>query len=155
MKKIKLLLLIAALGFSTLAKAMELPDYVITAEGVKYFEKVRFGLSNFLTGIDKSADNAQFKADEIISYRKNGRVYERMPVVENNRETGRYAFMEVLSYRSGLKVYRHTIHTGYDPRVDQNDYLVYRDGKYVVRFDARNAETLKRFFFTDYSLAAN
>jgi hypothetical protein len=155
MKKLNLLFIILALGISTLAKAAEMPDYVITAEGVKYFEKVRYGLTNYLTGVIKTAANVQYSADEIIAYRKNGKVYERMPVIESNRETGRYAFMEVLSYRSGLKVYRHSFPSGHDPREDNMDYLVYRDGKYVVRFDERNAETLKRFFFTDFTLAAN
>lgn len=145
MKKFNYLVIISLFSMSFLVNAGE-PDFIRTGEDIKYYSKVRFGLPSGLVGVEKH-DADRYKFSEVVSYKKDGRIYERMPVVRNNKETGSYAFMELLTYKNGMKVYRHTINSGVNTR-DEFQYLVYRDGNYVVTFDNQNAETLKTFFFS-------
>lgn len=144
MKKLNYLIIISLFSMSFLVNAGE-PDFVRTGEDIKYYSKVRFGIPSGLVGVEKH-DVDRYKFSEVVSYRKDGCVYERMPVIRNNKETGNYAFMELLTYKNGMKVYRHAINAGINTP-DECQYLVYRDGSYVVAFDEKNAETLKMFFF--------
>jgi hypothetical protein len=143
MKKLGILVIIGIVCLTSMAKA-GVPDYVVCEDGVRYFEKVRFGLNNCLAGISESGREA-YQFEDIISFRRNGRVYEKMPVIRNNKETGRYDFLELVAYRNGMKVFidGSGVITG---RTSAN-YIVYQDGKYVVTFDVKNNETLANFFF--------
>ncbi len=152
MKNLSILLIIGILGLSSLVNA-QTTDYIITGDGVKYYSKVRAGLSSTITGINESGKE-RFSADQVVAYSRDGRIYERVPVVVDNKETGRYAFMELITYRNGLKVYKHTIFHDISNPVEE--YLVYRnDGTYVVKFDGRNTTTLNQFFFHMHNLAGN
>jgi hypothetical protein len=152
MKKLSYLFLIAFLSTTFLVKA-GLPDYIVAGDEVEYYEKVRYGLTTNLVGI-KDSNRDRYKSDEVSEFRKNGKVYERMPVIRDNQVTGRYAFMEVVTYRNGLKVYRYN-HPGMNDQV--YDLLVYKGNQFVVRFDENNAQNLSNFFFrNDYrNLADN
>ena len=143
MKKLSILVIIGIVCLTSMAKA-GVPDYVICEDGVRYFEKVRYGLNTSLVGISESGRVA-YKSEDVISFRRNGRVYERMPVIRNNKETGRYDFLELVAYRNGMKVFRED--SGGIPGRRSNDLIVYKDGKYVVRFDSKNSDNLGRFFF--------
>ncbi len=140
MKKLSLLIIAGLISLTTFAKA-GIPDYVITADGIQYYEKVRYGFTD-LVGVENSS-RERYKNEEVLAYMKNGRVYEKVPVVVNNRKTGRYTFMELVAYRNGLKVYKNR--TG---NLDQSyEYFVYRSNEFVVQFDKRNAPSLNTFFF--------
>ncbi len=151
MKKLSILVIIGIVCLTSMVKA-GVPDYVICGEDVRYFEKVRYGLNTSLVGIAESG-RVHYQAEDVISFRRNGRVYERMPVIRNNRETGRYSYMELVAYRNGMKVYRESSWGSFD--WPSYDYIVYRDGKYVVRFDEKNSENLNKFFFRSDLVASN
>jgi hypothetical protein len=141
MKKLSYLFLIAFLSTTFFVKAG--PDYIVVGEEIEFYEKVRYGLTTSLVGI-KDSNRNRYKSCEVSEFRKNGKVYEKMPVIRDNQETGRYAFMEVVSYRNGMKVYRYN-----HPGMDNKDYdlLVYKGNQFVVRFDEKNAQNLSNFFF--------
>jgi hypothetical protein len=143
MKKLIFLLFVGIFSLSSAIRA-GVPDYIVTKDEVKFYSKVRTGLS-YLVGIDESGKD-RHHLSEVLTYCKNGRIYERMPLIENNSETGKYAFMELISYRNGLKLYRHNLSQG-TGSIIENDYLVYKNGNFVVRFDAKNYQTLNEFFF--------
>ena len=143
MKKLSILVIIGIVCLTSMVKA-GVPDYVICGEGVRYFEKVRYGLNTSLVGIEESA-RVRYHAEDVISFRRNGRIYERMPVIRNNKETGRYSYMELVAYRNGMKVFRESSYGSLGR--PSYDYIVYKDGKYVVRFDEKNSENLSEFFF--------
>ncbi len=151
MKKLSVLFIIGIISLASTVKA-GVPDYIVTEEGVKFYERVRYGITANIVGVSESGRDC-YAANEVIAYRRNGRIYERMPVIRDNSETGRYDFMEVMAYRCGMKVYRHNIPAGLN-MPDNNEYLVFRDGKFVVRFDEKNIKTLNEFFFTNNSLAS-
>ena len=144
MKKMSLLLLLGIFSLSSLVKA-GMPDYVITGDDVHYFKNVRFGITSYLVGTNESG-KVRYQADEVVCYRKDGKVYEKMQVICDGKQTGCYAFMELVAYRNGLKVFRHSFYRGYYmPR--QDEYVIYKDGSYYLGFDERNFKILCKFFF--------
>jgi hypothetical protein len=143
MKKASILIFIAVVAITSMAKA-GVPDYVICNNDVRYYEKVRFGLTSSLVGLDQN-ERVRYNANEVVAYRKGGRVFERVPVIRDNSETGRYKFMELVTYRNGLKVYRDQLEGSL--MQPEYDYYVFQDGKYVVKFDEKNSQTLNSFFF--------
>ncbi len=151
MKKLSVLFIIGIISLTSAVKAGA-PDYIVTGEDVKYYEKVRYGITAKLVGVDESGRD-RYEAGEVVAFRKDGRIYERMPVIKDNKETGKYAFMEVVAYRCGMKVYRHSVPSGFNMHMN-DEYLVFKGKNYVVRFDDRNTETLNEFFFRpDNSIA--
>jgi hypothetical protein len=152
MKKSVFLLVAGIICVSVALKASE-ADYIITAEGVTYYEKVRYGITTGLIGVSESG-RVGYPAGEVVSFSKNGKVYERMPVIRNNSETGRYAFIELVAYRSGMKVYRNKLH-GSPGDLPDYELLVFQNDRFIVKFDEKNSENLKKFFFRpEASLAA-
>ncbi len=151
MKKLSILFIIVIVCASSVVKA-ESPDYVVSNEDVSFYEKVRYGLTSGLVGVSESG-KVRYKSDDVVAYRKGGKLFERMPVIVDNNETGRYRFMEVVAYRNGLKLYKHEFISG--AGLSDIEFLVYQDGKYIVRADKRNRETLNKFFFSDDLHASN
>lgn len=148
MKKLSLLFIMALFGLSSLVKA-DIPDYVITDDGVKYYSRVRLGFTN-LVGIENNERN-RYRVNEINTYMKDGRIYERMPVVVNNQKTGRYTFMELVTYRNGLKVYKNRVNE-FHPVYE---YFVFKGQEFVLQFDERNVQSLNNFFFKPYDAIAS
>ena len=140
MKTMKLIIVIGILSLSSIVKA-GVTDYIITGEGINFYNEVRIGITGNLFGL-KESDRVSIKANEVLAYRKDGRIYERMPVVRNNKETNSTAFMELVTYRNGLKVYRHANLN----LIGENEYLVFKNNRYVVCFDQKNYKNLNGFF---------
>lgn len=150
MKKLIFLFVMAITGTTLLAQN-KVPDYVIDADGVTFYKKVRYGITTGFVGIGETTKD-RYKTSEVLCYRKDGHVYELMPVIRNNKETGRKAYMELVAYRNGMKVFREK---DYDSS-DELQYVVYKDSDFVVRFERKNAESLGRFFFRpENSMASN
>ena len=150
MKKLIFLFVMAITGTTLLAQD-GVPDYIISGDSVTYYKKVRYGITAGFIGIGESVKD-RYRNDKVTSYRKDGRVYEMMPVIRNNKNTGRSEFMEFVAYRNGMKVFRQK---DYDSSSDELQYVVYKDHNFVVRFEKKNAASLERFFFKpDNSLAS-
>jgi hypothetical protein len=147
MKKLSLLFIAGLISLTALAKE-SIPEYVITADGIKYYDNVRYGLVD-LVGVNNQG-KVRYKMDEVLAYRKDGRIYEKVPMMVNNRKTERHVFMELVAYRNGLKVYKHR-----SGDLDNNyEFFVYRNQEFVVQFDQRNTPSLKAFFFRPYGILA-
>lgn len=147
MKKFNLLFTIAIISLVTIFRA-EAQDYVGTGDDVQYYKKVRYGLTSGLVGVNENG-RVKYKDEEVDAFRKDGHIYEKMPVFKNNKETGSYAFMELVGYRNEMKVFRN-----YCADKLQDEFLVYRNGNFVVQFNERNSQTLNDFFFSSRKLYA-
>ena len=145
MKKFSFLLTLGIFCLFPHLNAGKLPDYVITGDDVCYFNKVRLGLMSQFVGVNESG-KVRYKEDEVVAYSKDGHIYEKLPVVVNGNPPDQYEFMELLAYRNGLKVYRHSMYIGGN-KPCTNEYIVFRDGEYHVTFTEQNCKTLCKFFF--------
>ncbi len=152
MKKLNSLVLIGAFCLSSMVKA-GLPDYIVTTDEVNYFEKVRYGISSVILGI-KNSGKVRYDSEDVIAFRKDGHTFERVPVIFNNKETGKYTFMELVAYRNGFKLYRHSYYTGINSPTSY-EFFVFKDGCFHVSFDEKNFKSLSEFFFRKEYMVPN
>lgn len=152
MKKLTVLFAIGLLSLSTFTQA-GVPDYVITKDGITYYAKIHQGWNNSIVCADAEG-KVTYEPGQIKAYRKDGRIYEKMPVVRNNKPTGEEEFMELLAYRNGLKMFRRTVAQTRANRQGE-ELLVYRECDFVVSLTQDNSETLKEFFFRPGHMLSN
>ena len=76
MKKLILIAIIATVSLSAYSDPI-VTDYVVTKDGITYLTKVRFGSNAFLIGTDENGSKLKYRKSEIISYRKEGDVFQK------------------------------------------------------------------------------
>jgi hypothetical protein len=126
----------------------------ITANGNTYFgQELKQGL--FKTKI-VSADGKIIKVKNhaIDAYSDGKHQFEKLPVICENNDTMCIAMMEYLTSREGLKLYRYTcFYEENDPATstykkahEHYGYFVFKDGKFYLRIDEKNAASTFPFF---------
>lgn len=141
------------MAFVFKALATEKVCYV-TAEGKTYFgQELKHGL--FKTKIVSADGNVYKVRNHDIDVISDGRhLYEKLPVICENNDTLCMALMEYITSRDGLRLYRYT---GYTEDVnpvtntfrkahERFGYFVFKDGKFYLRLDEKNAATAFPFF---------
>jgi hypothetical protein len=129
----------------------------VTSNGNTYFGKeLRQGL--FKTKI-VSADGKVIKVKnkDIDAISDGKHLFEKLPMICENNDTVCMAMMEYLTSRDGLKLYRYTCYSeDNDPLTNtyqqvhqQFGYFVFKDGKFYLQIDEKNAETTFPFFGID------
>lgn len=127
-------------------------DYVKTTNDVLYYSKLTFGPNKARLVLD-NGKRITLMNNELIAYKKNGKVYEKLPLYLNNKNTNRQVFMEVLKYTNGMKLYRyHTYQDdvkspyaiGATKPVDK--FYVFKNGNYHLQIDEANYKTVFAFF---------
>jgi uncharacterized pyridoxamine 5'-phosphate oxidase family protein len=141
----KLLVLFTMLIITATLFARGASNYVTTDEGTFFFKKVKYGMKCCLIGIKDNGEKVKFRKDEIINFSINGDVFEKMPVYKNNVQTGETEFMEVLSYRHGLKLYEYE-YTSKKTGEKARRYYVYKKGQYLLEIDDKNKESITAYF---------
>jgi hypothetical protein len=153
MKKSIMVISLIMMAIVFRAMAIEKVCYVI-ADGKTYFgQELKQGL--FKTKI-VSSDGVVFKVrnNDIEAYSDGKHQFERLPVICENNDTLCTAMMEYLTTRDGLKLYRYTCYAeDVDPATntyrkahEQYGYFVFKDGKFYLRIDAKNAASAFPFF---------
>jgi len=126
----------------------------VTANGQTYFgDKVRSGL--FHTRIlSPGQETVKIDNDDITAYMQDGRLFERLPLLADNTNTKDEVFMEYVTTRSGLRLYKYS---SFDENTNLPEgivckasakycFFVFKDGKYYLKVDEKNAETTLPFF---------
>jgi len=143
MKKSIFIIALILMGFGIKAVAGN-PDvcYVKTADKVYFGQDLKMGL---LTTKIVSADGTitKVKTNEVKSYMHDNRLFELMPLICEEGDTMCYDFMEYLTSRSGLKLYRYRCCMNCDVRYG---YFVFKDDKLHLRVNLMNAEAVLPFF---------
>lgn len=127
-------------------------EYVKTKDDVLYYSKLTFG-SNKARLILDNGQKITLMNNEVIAYKKNEKIFEKMPLYNNNKKTNKEVFMEVLKYTNGMKLYRYTTygqevnfpyHVSSTKKVEK--YYVFRNGNYHLQIDEANYKTVFAFF---------
>lgn len=141
MKKVLIVLFCCLFGIG--AAWSNEPDYVITNGEVQFVESLRVSI---LFGFSYKTEEGKvrLKASEVDSYRKDGIVYYKMPVIVNGVETGRKQFMEAVTMRNGQIVCRQK--SSLESGEMAESLNVYRDNKYELTIDTKNIDTLSQYF---------
>jgi hypothetical protein len=156
MKKSILITALIMLAYGTMAYAGEKVCY-LTANGNTYFGmNLKQGL--FKTKI-VSTDGKMFKVKnrEIDAFSDGNHLYEKLPVICENNDTVCMAMMEYLTSREGLKLYRYTCFyedndastSTFKKASEHYGYFVFKDGKFYLRIDEKNASEAFPFFGID------
>jgi len=143
MKKVLVFMVMALLSTSLYAGEKD-GDFVVTKEKVYFFKNLRHGVSSYLVGTLENGEKVKFAQEDVLVYKKNGERFEKMPVVKNNVCTNEMTFMQVVAYKNGLKVYRHSFNNNSGDLTSR--LYVFKKEKFVIKFDSDNQETLTAFF---------
>lgn len=146
MKKTLVILLMVLLSANLFA--IEAGDYVKTDDGTFFFKKVRRGVNCCLVGIKENGEKVKFTKPEILAYAKDGQVYEKMPLYNNNQLSGEEVFMALVTYRHGLKLFKYENMTG-SSSTKFRRYFVFKGDKFVLEVNERNRPTMISFFNAD------
>jgi len=121
------------------------PDvcYVKTADKVYFGKDVKKGVLHTKI-IAADGTITKLETHDIKSYMHDGKRYDLLALICPNGDTLCYNFLEYVTTRSGLKLYR------YECCENQRDhvlvYFVYKDDKLYLRVNQMNAESIFPFF---------
>ena len=85
---------------------------------------------------------------------RDGKLYERLPVIYEGAVRGKTALMEYITSRNGLRLYKYCeygecgdlLKCNYQPAHLQTVYYVFKDGAFYLLVDCKNAGTVLPFF---------
>jgi hypothetical protein len=127
-------------------------DYVKTKNDVLYYTKLTVGATKARLILD-NGKKITLMNNELIAYKKDGKIYEKVPLYVHNKSTDKMVFMEIIKYTNGMKLYRyHTYESenkspytlGTTKEVDK--FYVYKNGNYHLQLDDANYKTVFAFF---------
>ena len=141
-----LLLAVSFMLLNSILIASEEVEYVITENDTFIGASLDFGLSNAkITKAD--GEKIKIDKDEVESYLEHGRRFDKMPVYMNGKNTGKESFLELLSQRNGLKLYKFKCNL--NSKVENKNacmLLVFKEKDFYVQVDKANAKTIAEFF---------
>jgi hypothetical protein len=131
--------------------------YLITENDTFICKEIKSGLSNMrVTLVD--GEKQKIDKENVKTFYVDGKKYDKMPVYLNGKPTGNFKFMELLSQRNGLKLYKFTFfccgswdlaQQKIEGAKEKTVLLVYKDDKFYLHMDKQNAKTLSEFFHLD------
>lgn len=133
-------------------------DYVKTSKDVLYVSKISFGHNKARLILDNGSKMTLMNK-EVIAYKKDGKIFEKVFLYNNNRNTNKQVFMEIIKYTNGMKLYKYRT---YEQEVNfpysvsapklVEKYYVYKNGNYHLQIDKANYRTVFAFFGINVSL---
>jgi len=136
-----MVLVLLCFGIKTVATK---PDvcYVKTADKVYFGQDVKVRM--IYTKIISSDGTVQkVKTNDVKAYMHDNKLFECMPLICPDGDTLCHAFMEKMSSRSGLNLYRYKCCSECGVTCI---YFVYKDDKLYLRVNQMNAESILPFF---------
>lgn len=127
-------------------------DYVKTKKNVIHYSKLTIGSTKAKLILD-NGEKITLTNNEVIAYKKNGKIYEKVPLYYNNKSTNTEVFMEIIKYSNGMKLYRYNtyqqeVNLPYSASSIQpvEKYYVFKNGDYHLQLDEKNYKTVFAFF---------
>lgn len=127
--------------------------YVKTKNSQFNCSKIDVGPSKARLVLD-NGEKITLLTNEVIAYKKDGKIFEKVDLYKNNKSANRQVFMEFIKYKNGLKLYKYTTYeeggdlaTGvYYPLQKVERFYIYRDGNYHLQIDEKNYKNVFQFF---------
>ena len=105
---------------------------------------VKVGITNTIIGTKFNGEKVKFTKDEVTSYTKNGVQYDKMPVVKENCVIEKTAFMELVAYKNGFKVYKYEY--ACEGEMTSRHLVFNKNNKFVAKFNKINKNHYLNFF---------
>ena len=141
----KLVVILSMVLFSSGLIAQSGSEFVKTNEGTHFFKKVKISQSEGLTGIKANGEKMKFDQEDVIAYMLKGDYFQKMPVYENNENTGEKDFMKLVESKKGMVLLEYK-YTSTETGKKATKFFVFKDQKLVVEMDEKNRGTLASFF---------
>jgi len=146
MKKLIFIPLILFAFLNAKAKDLSDMDYVVTKNATYFCQKISIGLLKTKCVL-QNGDVLNLKVNEVRAYKKEGRIFERMNVYEEDRATGSTSFMELIGMKGDLKLFRHETSENTATQFQQvSQYFIFRNGDYVLQLTNKSGPGLLKFF---------
>ncbi len=139
------ILIVALILISFGAKAItgeKSSSYVKTDKEVYIGEDLKIGLFNTKV-IAADGTVTKISNQDVVAYMHNSRLFEYLPVVNEDNKTTSLVKMELITTRGGLNLYRFCC---YEHTLNSYDLYIYKDGKFHLKIDKKNALTTLPFF---------
>lgn len=155
MKTIAIAFFLVLVSLTGMAKEL---DYYVMATGEKLFcTKIRLGPVN-TKAVLENGEKVLLRTADIHSYRLNGKIFEKMPLFENDVKTSKNVFMQFVTTRAGLKLYKYTtseegidkLSGRYLKSTSVDHYVVYKGDQFYVSITDKNYPTMFEFFGIKY-----
>jgi len=143
MKKLFVIILMVFLSANLFAEVHG--DYIKTENGTFFFKRVRQGVKCCLVGVTESGEKMKFTKPDILSFCKDGQVFEKMPLYKNDKLTDKQEFMALVCYRHGMKLYKYENMSGSSDQHFRH-YYIFNGNNYVLEVTEKNKPTLVSFF---------
>ncbi|MEI6749252.1 MAG: hypothetical protein ACOYMF_12455 [Bacteroidales bacterium] len=153
MKRAVIILGLILIAF--LSKAINPPinDIVITDDKTYFGDKVVMGPSSVRI-YNKAGEITKIPSHAVESFIRNGQVFVKMPVITKANDTVGMAFMQYITSRSGLQLFRYCSHClNYDPVAgviaplnQVFRYYVFKGGKFIMLLEEDNATSFLSYF---------
>lgn len=131
---------------------IESDNYVKTTNNVLHCSKITFGPTKAKLILDNGS-KITLMNNELLAYKKDGKIFEKVPLYYKDKNTNRVVFMEFLKYTNGMKLYRYrTYEESFNPPVELKSmqpvekYYVFKNGNYHLQIDKANYKTVFAFF---------
>ena len=143
MKKLIVIIsfLLLANGINAITSGDDI-SYVKTGNTVYFGQDLKIGLFNSKI-ISSEGTVTRISNRDVVAYMHNSHLYEYLPVMSESNDILFYTMMEYITTRSGLRLYRYNC---YDAKDTRCYYFVFKDGKFYLRVDQKNALTILPFF---------
>jgi hypothetical protein len=153
MKKLTTILAILLLCLTGFAKDLSGNFYMISTGEKLYCKKIQVGAQTIKATLE-NGEKVTIPTSQVKMYHLDGKTFEKLPVYVDNRNTNELKFMEFVTTRAGLKLYKYSKYvegidkiTGAYMGVSKVDYyLVFRGDQFYVDVTERNYRTLFDFF---------
>jgi len=158
MKKIILIIIAFAIGFSINAAETKANYYVMNTGETMTCKKIQFK-TNVIIAKMENGSKLIIPVENLKAMRANGKYYEKMPVYVNNNLTSEEKFMQFVTTRAGLKLYKYTTDINKinsskafnQQGFETECYVVYKGDQMHVEINENNYQTIFTFFHLPYS----
>ena len=120
----------------------ESTSYVKTGDHVYFGQNLKKGLFNTKI-ISSDGTVTKISNRDVVAYMHNSRLFEYLPVIGESNNIMSHSMMEYVTTKSGLNLYRYDCPSGLETK---SCYFIFKDGKFYLRVDPKNALTVLPFF---------
>ncbi len=151
MKKQIVLFAVFFFSLSAFAKVTG-TNWLETANGKIDCKEINLGMTKATVVMDDGS-KVDINYDDINSFSRNGKVYNKLRLYEDNKPTNQMAFMELIKTWNDLSLYRlkvQNLESGLS-RNESQKYYLYNGTNYHMQLDDRSLRTTCKEFGLNYA----
>jgi hypothetical protein len=151
MKKGVILIAVFFLSLSAFGKATG-SNWLETSKGKIDCKEINLGMTKATVILDDGS-KVDINYDDINSFSRNGKLYNKLRLFEDNKPTNQMAFMELIKTWNDLSLYRlkvQNLESGMS-RTESQKYYLYNGTNYHMQLDDRSLRNTCKEFGLNYA----